>query len=90
MCTRHSVLHVVHQLHMYVAYLKIFYILNGVAEVKEGHRCKDSVAGVTIANDLPRTGCDEALLPALENVLLAFAAARSSWKRWCVGRRNGP
>lgn len=41
--------------------------------VQEGHRCKDSTAGRTIANDLPRTGCDESLLPSLENVLLAYA-----------------
>ena len=43
--------------------------------MQEGHRCKDSTAGRTIANDLPRTGCDESLLPSLENVLLAYAAA---------------
>eukprot|EP00434_Breviolum_minutum_P029272 symbB.v1.2.025890.t2/scaffold2547.1/size76550/2 len=41
--------------------------------VEMGHRCKESTAGRTIANDLPRTGCDDSLLPALENVLLAYA-----------------
>ena len=44
------------------------------AKVKEGHSTKESTAGRTIANDLPRTGCDEAQLPALENVLLAYSA----------------
>lgn len=43
-------------------------------KVEMGHRCKESTAGRTIANDLPRTGCDDSLLPALENVLLAYAA----------------
>ena len=49
-----------------------------VSQVEEGHRRKGSVAGVTIGNDLPRTGCAEALLPALENVLRAFAVHNES------------
>lgn len=41
--------------------------------VREGHCAKNTVAARTIANDLPRTGCEENLISPLENVLLAYA-----------------
>ncbi|CAE7479858.1 Tbc1d8b [Symbiodinium pilosum] len=41
--------------------------------VREGHSAKNTVAARTIANDLPRTGCEENLISPLENVLLAYA-----------------
>ena len=45
------------------------------AKVREGHSAKNTVAARTIANDLPRTGCEENLISPLENVLLAYAAS---------------
>ena len=43
--------------------------------MREGHCAKNTVAARTIANDLPRTGCEENLISPLENVLLAYAVA---------------
>eukprot|EP00928_Gymnodinium_smaydae_P048676 TRINITY_DN32574_c0_g1_i1.p1 TRINITY_DN32574_c0_g1~~TRINITY_DN32574_c0_g1_i1.p1 ORF type:complete len:622 (-),score=103.77 TRINITY_DN32574_c0_g1_i1:72-1937(-) len=41
--------------------------------LQAGQLARESEAGKVIAADLPRTGCDEALLPALENILLAYS-----------------
>ena len=54
----------------------ILQVLASCAEVREGHCAKNTVAARTIANDLPRTGCEENLISPLENVLLAYAVAR--------------